>query len=295
MKKLFVLAFISSLLYAAPKQFPEENYIYRPRVDKGMGKYKAISMRGTKQLVLTYDDGPKVSTTPKILDVLKEFNAKATFFVLTERINETTMPIIKRIIDEGHILASHDHDHSNNNSEPKETFMKELRQTVRILEKIQDDNGINPVEMYYRFPYGAYGMNRAYHHMNAMKDVSQELYGENCINFAFWDIDTADWVSDVTAKDVAQGIRAHMEGGTAYTHKRVTLPNGRRTFRKSAYRISSEKAPKGGVVLMHDIHSKNIESTRLILTEAKEKGWEIIHLNEVKEYKYSPEKNCVLK
>ena len=64
MKKLFVLAFISSLLYAAPKQFPEENYIYRPRVDKGMGKYKAISMRGTKQLVLTYDDGPKVSTTP---------------------------------------------------------------------------------------------------------------------------------------------------------------------------------------------------------------------------------------
>ena len=96
--------------------------------------------------------GPSRTTTPKILDVLKEFNAKATFFVLTERINENTMPIIKRIIDEGHILASHDHDHSNNNSEPKETFMKELRQTVRILEEIQDDNGVNPVEMYYRFP-----------------------------------------------------------------------------------------------------------------------------------------------
>ena len=237
-----------------------------------MGKYKAKSMVGSKKLVLTYDDGHSRTTTPKILDVLKEFNAKATFFVLTERINDKTMPIIKRIIDEGRILASHDHDHSNNNSEPKETFMKELRQTVRILEKIQDDNGVNPVEMYYRFPYGAYGMNKANHHMNAMKEVIQELYGENSINFAFWDIDTADWVSNVTAADIAQGIRAHMEGGTAYTHKRVTLPNGRRTFRKSSYRISSEKAPGGGVVLMHDIHSKNIESTRLILTEAKEKG-----------------------
>ena len=93
MKIILTLAFISSLLYATPKQFPEDNHIYRPRVDKGMGKYRAVSMRGSKKLVLTYDDGPKVSTTPKILDVLKEFNAKATFFVLTERINDTTISI----------------------------------------------------------------------------------------------------------------------------------------------------------------------------------------------------------
>ena len=295
MKKVITLALLSTLAYSAPKQFPEENYTYRPRVDKGMGKYKSKSMVGSNKLVLTYDDGPKTTTTPKILDVLKEFNAKATFFVLTEKINEKTMPIIKRIIDEGHILASHDHNHSNNNNETKAEFVRELKQTVRAIEKIQDDNGTNPVELYYRFPYGAYGMSKAYHHMNAMKEVSQELYGENCINFAFWDIDTADWVPNITASDVAQGIRAHMEGGIAFTHKKVTLSNGKTTYRKSGFRIPKEKAIGGGVVLMHDIHAKNIESTRLILKEAKEKGWEIVPLNEVKEYMYSAEKTCALK
>ena len=221
MTLLFFLA--TTMAMSAPKQFPDEDHIYRPRVDKGMAKYRAVSMKNSGNLVLTYDDGPHVDYTPKILDVLKEFGAKATFFILTERVNEKTRPIIKRMIDEGHILASHDHDHSNNNSEPKETFMKELRQTVRSIESLYDEYGNNPKEIYYRFPYGAYGMNRAYHHMNAMKEVSQELFGENCLNFAFWDIDTADWVPNVTADDIVGNISAYMEGGKAYTHKRVTL------------------------------------------------------------------------
>ena len=277
------------------KQFPEDNLIYRPRVHTGFTQYRAPSLWGTKKVVLTYDDGPHITNTPKVLDLLAQYGVSATFFVLTENINPQNRHIIDRIVMEGHTLASHDHDHDNNNTESETTYKKELTQTITSIKNILSDLGVAQNQIYYRFPYGAYGTNRAYHHMNVMKEVSQELFNENCINFAFWDIDTADWVSNVTAKDIAQGIRAHMEGGTAYTHKRVTLPDGRRRFRKSAYRISAEKAPKGGVVLMHDIHAKNIESTRMILTEAKEKGWEIVHLNEIKEYKYSPEKNCVLK
>ena len=118
--------------------------------------------------------------------------------------------------------------------------------------------------------------------MNAMKEVSQKLYGENCINFAFWDIDTADWVPNVNASDVALNIRSHMEGGKAYTHKKVDSIQWKKVWRKSAYTISKEKAPKGGVVLLHDIHSKNIESTRLILTEARGKGWRLFTLMKLK-------------
>ena len=295
MRLLLISLFLTSNLWAHPKQFPEDDRRYVPRVDKGMSKYRTKSMHGTKKLVLTYDDGPNPNTTPKILDVLKEFNAKATFFVLTKKVTPNTEWIVKRMIDEGHILASHDHDHDNTNRESKKTFMDELEKTIKAIEGYYNKYAQNPKEIYYRFPYGAYGMNNAYHHMNAMKEVSQKLYGENCINFAFWDIDTADWVPNVNASDVALNIRSHMEGGKAYTHKKVTLSNGKKVWRKAAYTISQEKAPKGGVVLLHDIHSKNIESTRLILTEAREKGWEIVHLNEIKEFAFGEEKSCVLK
>lgn len=293
MKKIILALLATQMAYAAPDQFPLDNYEYTPRLDQGMGKYASKSLRNTFKLALTYDDGPSTETTPQILDVLKEYNAKATFFVLTKNISSKTEPIIKRILDEGHILASHDHDHDNNNNESKSDFSMELKKSIQIIEELHNKLGFNPPEMYYRFPYGAYGTNKHYHHMNVMKEVSQEIYGENCINFAFWDIDTSDWVSNMNSADIAQSVRAYMEGGQAFTHKQVTLSNGKKTFVKSPYSISAKSALKGGVVLMHDIHAKNIKSTKLILEEAKEKGWEIVPLNEVEEYKYTPEKSCV--
>ena len=89
--------------------------------------------------------------TPKILDLLKKYNAKATFFVLTKKINSETLPIIHRIVNEGHILASHDHDHDNNNKEDERTFKQELTTTIRKIETITDNLGIHANEMYYRF------------------------------------------------------------------------------------------------------------------------------------------------
>ena len=114
-----------------------------------------------------------------------------------------------------------------------------------------------------------------YHHMNVMKDVSNELFGENCINFAFWDIDTADWVSDMTSKNVADGITAHLIGGTAYTHAKKTV-NGRSVWRKKAYKIS--KPLGGGVVLMHDVQTKTVKGTQLFLEASNLHGFEVVPL-----------------
>jgi len=57
-------------------------------------------------VALTIDDGPDSSTTPAILDLLQEFEAHATFFVITERIpgNER---LLERMIEEGHELGNH--------------------------------------------------------------------------------------------------------------------------------------------------------------------------------------------
>ena len=269
---LFIASiFITQTQAAVMKQFPVDGYDYQPRVDTGMSKYRNRSLKNSKKLVLTFDDGPHNKNTPIVLDLLKEYNVKATFFVLTENINESNKYIINRIINEGHFLASHDHDHDNNNNESETTFKSELTKTIKAIEQYTDDLGFHQREMYYRFPYGAYGKHRLYHHMNVLKEVSQELYGENCINFAFWDIDTSDWVSNMTPENVSQNITANMEGGTAYTFKMKTDSRGRSVWRKYAYTIRNPIG--GGVVLMHDIHDRTVKAVKLILENAVKKKW----------------------
>ena len=134
--------------------------------------------------------------------------------------------------------------------------------------------------MFYRFPYGAYGTSKAYHHLNVMKDVSNNLYGKNCINFVFWDVDTVDWLANMTAENIKQNIIAQVNGGTAYRHVRV---NGK--FTKKAYNIS--KGLGGGVVLMHDIHKKSVDATELFLEEIDEHDIEVVPLDAFKEFSYN--------
>ena len=59
----------------------------------------------TKRAFLTFDDGPS-AVTPTILEVLKQENVKASFFVLGSRV-EAMPDIIKRIYEEGHYIANH--------------------------------------------------------------------------------------------------------------------------------------------------------------------------------------------
>ncbi len=61
------------------------------------------------KIYLTFDDGPSTTITPRILDILKKNNIKATFFIVNYSDNKK--PIIKRIIDEGHTIGIHGYSH----------------------------------------------------------------------------------------------------------------------------------------------------------------------------------------
>lgn len=65
-----------------------------------------------KRICLTFDNGYEAGYTEKILDILKDKNVKATFFV-TGNYVERNKEIIKRIIDEGHILGNHTYSHKD--------------------------------------------------------------------------------------------------------------------------------------------------------------------------------------
>lgn len=63
-------------------------------------------------VMLTFDDGPHPETTPKILNLLKEQNVKATFFIIGKEA-EKYPQLVKQINDEGHLIGNHSYSHSN--------------------------------------------------------------------------------------------------------------------------------------------------------------------------------------
>ncbi|UOF92845.1 polysaccharide deacetylase family protein [Fodinisporobacter ferrooxydans] len=63
-----------------------------------------------KVIALTFDDGPNPVFTPKILDILKQYNANATFFVLGKRVGMYPKLVIREV-NEGHEIANHTFDH----------------------------------------------------------------------------------------------------------------------------------------------------------------------------------------
>lgn len=102
-----------------------------------------------RQVYLTFDDGPS-SNTDQILDILKEYDVKATFFVVGKT-DERSVKAYKRIVDEGHTLAMHSYSHKYDEIyESKEAFAKDLNS---LQEYLYETTGVWP--RIYRFPGGS--------------------------------------------------------------------------------------------------------------------------------------------
>jgi len=264
------------------KQFPDPNINYNPNNPdhRGIFTWASTSLKGLSSYALTFDDGPHPTNTPRLLDILKKYDVKATFFIMGA-LADTYPAIVKRMVREGHTVASHDWRHDNSNNESRAVFKKGLSDSIQAIKKYSSDR-----EVYYRFPYGAYARASNYHHFNIIKEVSAELFGENCINFAFWEIDTSDWVNEMTPKNIADTFWANHRGGSAWRF-RLTA-NG---YIKEPYTIS--KPRNGGVVLMHDIHKRTVDSVELILREASTQNIDFVLLKNVREFSFA-NKTCSL-
>lgn len=102
-----------------------------------------------KKIYLTFDDGPS-SNTDEILDILKAYDVKATFFVVGKT-DEASRKAYRRIVEEGHTLGMHSYSHSYADiyasEEDFQTDMKKLQEYLYEL------TGVWP--RFYRFPGGS--------------------------------------------------------------------------------------------------------------------------------------------
>jgi peptidoglycan/xylan/chitin deacetylase (PgdA/CDA1 family) len=105
-----------------------------------------------KKVYLTFDDGPIPGITDRILDVLKEQNIKATFFVVGKEIPEREY-ILKRIYQEGHTIGLHTYNHKFKKIyRSDDVFVAEMLQVRTMVNQVLN---INPTAI--RFPGGSAG------------------------------------------------------------------------------------------------------------------------------------------
>ncbi|MGF7185858.1 peptidoglycan/xylan/chitin deacetylase (PgdA/CDA1 family) [Desulfitispora alkaliphila] len=129
----------------------------------------------TNRIALTFDDGPDQIYTPQVLDVLKEYQVPATFFLMGSR-SERYPEVVSRIVEEGHVLGNHSWSHPDLRKVSQDRLISEMIRTENIL---NDITGLRTQLM--RPPYGAVNY-------NTMTELEKLDY--KVIN---WSVDSVDW------------------------------------------------------------------------------------------------------
>lgn len=147
--------------------------VHRPRAP--LHSYNRIQT--TRPVVaLTFDDGPHPQLTPKLLDLLKERNIRATFYVIGRNV-EAYPEITRRIVEEGHEIGNHSFSHPALSKVGAARVKSEIERTNAA---IRQATGVLPRTM--RPPYGA---------TNAA--LNRRLREEFDLPVILWSVDPQDW------------------------------------------------------------------------------------------------------
>jgi len=158
---------------------------------------KRYGAKKPKQIALTFDDGPDQDYTPKILDILKEKNVKATFFV-TGINSENNIPLVSRIYREGHEIGDHTFTHPNLEITSENRERIELRSTRLLIESILGHSTV-----LFRPPYNTDAEPRTMYQIKPLAVAYDE--GFICIASS---IDPNDWQIGVSADTIVARAEA---------------------------------------------------------------------------------------
>ncbi|MEG0325306.1 MAG: polysaccharide deacetylase family protein [Cellulosilyticaceae bacterium] len=153
-----------------------------------------------KIVYLTFDDGPTGAVTEQILDVLKQQQVKATFFVVGKEITQREK-VLQRIYEEGHGIGLHTYSHNLKKiySSP-EYFMEEMKQTEEKINKVLGQNLDLKV---IRFPGGSAG--------RLNEEFLLKLHQNNYKIFD-WNVSIEDGVNpDLATSRIVENAKKHQK------------------------------------------------------------------------------------
>ncbi len=152
-----------------------------------------------KNAFLTFDDGPTQSVTPLILDLLKQENIKATFFVLGNRA-KANPELIKREFDEGHYIANHGYSHKYSEIyQNTQTVLDEYNYTESCIQEALENPDYH--SRLFRFPGGSVGG-----YYNSIKKEAIGTLKEQGIAYLDWNSLSKDAEGARTKEELFQNL-----------------------------------------------------------------------------------------
>jgi peptidoglycan/xylan/chitin deacetylase (PgdA/CDA1 family) len=187
-----------------------------------------------KVIYLTFDDGPTPEVTEKVLDILAQYEAKATFFCIGK--NVAANPIIyQRIINEEHAVGNHTYNHLKGWKSGNATYINDIEKTQKILNSklITHPDYYRDFKLF-RPPYGK---------LKPSQGKALQKLGYKII---MWDVLTRDWDMEISKESVLNNIIKNVENGSivvlhdsikASKNMLYALPKALDYFSKKGYRF----------------------------------------------------------
>ena len=155
-----------------------------------------------KVVYLTFDDGPIPESTPFILETLKRYDIKATFFMVGDNVRKHT-ELYKQVLDEGHQVGNHTHNHISG-------FRHTLRDYSYNVEKAN-----------------AYIRSHLFRPPHGWMRLAQYALLSRKYKVVMWDVVTRDYSKWMTAQDVVNNVKRYTRPGSI-----ITFPDSLKSIEK---------------------------------------------------------------
>jgi peptidoglycan-N-acetylglucosamine deacetylase len=178
-----------------------------------------------KVVYLTFDDGPHPTITPWVLDLLQQYDAKATFFCIGE--NVVQFPdTYQQILDNGHSIGNHTYHHFNGWKTPADLYLEDVARAAAVIQS-----------NLFRPPYGKITKRQA-------KGLAKAGI-PNC-RVIMWDVLSADYDTSYSAQRCMNNVLKNVEPGSivvfhdsgkAFPNLKSTLPLILKYFKNEGYKF----------------------------------------------------------
>ena len=179
-----------------------------------------------KIIYLSFDDGPHPVATPFVLDELKKYNAKASFFCIGKNVVAES-GIYKRILEEGHAVGNHTYNHFNGWKTKDDVYLDDVREAGKFIDSIM-----------FRPPYGRITSFQAKNINAALKKTLAKII--------MWDVISGDFDNSLNGDQCVQNVILNASKGSivvfhdsekAFSRLQFLLPVVLKFFEKKGYRF----------------------------------------------------------
>jgi len=200
-------------------------------VQKFFHKYSWRISTRKKEIYLTFDDGPVPDFTPWVLEILKKYDAKATFFCVGQNIKKYPH-IYQKVLEDNHSVGNHTFNHLKGWKTSTEKYIKNILKAEAYLEDASQNQGIK----LFRPPHGR------------LKPIQARILRKKGYKIIMWDVLTGDFDQSLSKEKCLENTLKHIKNGSivvfhdsvkSFKNLDYVLPKVLEHFTQKGYRFRS--------------------------------------------------------